>query len=386
MEEHPHSNSVDPGSTEPSTDLLSLPPELILHIFTFVGFENFRQDIQRLAVSKKWYAHARPAFLSTILLRSDKLWPVLLAMEESPMLAALKKATKHIDLVLKTDPEWWISRGQRLPRALPHWIVSCLEELASNLKDFAALRTLIIRPKGGWSLMPSSIPASFASLNQLTSLKVDLSNMVFDPSPSHHVCETISQLIPRLKVLHCRLPRICNDLLKSPPGDLQELIINIGVSAIKVEPHHCSEHFLDSYEEIRTSLETRLVQFAASMRDPKIVLLIHKNRHGRKKYAFDVIENRRLYSWFANSTMWDADGVLLPDAWISGDESDNDGGSDDGEYSDDGGYNDDDGGSSDDGRSDEEESFHPPGEETDNYRESGHTDDEEDGDNASDEE
>lgn len=76
MEEHPHTKSVEPSSTEPSTDLLSLPPELILHIFTFVGFENFRQDIRRLAVSKKWYAHARPTFLSTIHLRSDRLRPI----------------------------------------------------------------------------------------------------------------------------------------------------------------------------------------------------------------------------------------------------------------------------------------------------------------------
>lgn len=389
MEQHPHPNSIESGWTEPSTDLLSLPPELILHIFTFVGFENFRQDIGRLAVSKKWYAHARPTFLSTIRLDSNRLGPILFPMEESPTLATLDKATKHIDLVLGMDPEWCISWDQWRPIYLPHWIVSCLEKLVSNLKDFAALRTLIIRPRGRFVMMPSSILPSFASLNQLTSLKVDLSNMVFEPSLSHHSCESISQLIPRLKVLHCRLPHICNDLLKSPPGDLQELIINIGVSeSLKVEPRHCSEHFVnnyeehfpDSYEELRTSLETRLVQFAASMRDPKIVLLIHKTRHSREKYAFDAIENRRLLSWFGNSTMWDADGVLLPDAWISDDESDNDGESDDGGYSGDEGY------SGDDGGSDEGESFYAPGEESDNYRDSGHTDDEENGDNASDEE
>lgn len=300
-------------------------------------------------------------------------------MEESPTLAAFEKATKHIDLVLK--PDWSIKGNQGRPTSLHHWIISALEKLASSLKDFAALRTLTIRPKGDLAVMPSSILPSFASLNQLTSLKVDLSNMVFEPSPEHHVCESISQLIPRLKVLHCRLPCICNDLLKSPPGDIQELIINIGVSElINVEPRHCSEHFLDSYEEFRASLETRLLQFAASMRDPKIVLLIYKIRHGHKKYAFDAIENRRLLSWFGNSTIWDADGVLLPDAWISDDESDNDG------ESGDGGYSDDDGESSDDRGSDEEESFYPPGGDSDTYRDSGHTDDEEGGDDASDEE
>ncbi|KAI7787772.1 hypothetical protein LA080_014144 [Diaporthe eres] len=314
--EHSQTNSTEPASTNP---LLSLPPELLLPIFSFIGGKNFRQDVRRLAVCKMWYAYARPVLWNSLSLRMTwRLLPVVRAMGTGT-LAAAQKLTKHIDLTLRRT-------SSRLdPQDLAHSPIEDLEELASELKDFAALRTLVIRPEGhGWlySIMPIRIFSSFASLHQLTSLEMDLADMVFDPSPRPHLCESLSQLIPNLKRLRCRLPRICLDLLGSPPGDLEELIVNISPRKYaRLYSRGCSEdisHDFD-YARLRARMETGLLQFAGSMHDPKIVRLIHRLRYrGRNRYAFDAIQNRRLF--LGTSTAWDADGVLLPEDWDEGRE------------------------------------------------------------------
>lgn len=282
-------------------------------IFTFVGFENFRQDIRRLAVSKKWYTYARPILLSTLRLSSEDLEPLLLAMEGSTTLAMVQRATKHIDLVLAGRNSHEAAKGDFLTDR------TSLEELAHNLEDFAALRSLVISTRGCSTIMPGRLLPSFASLNQLTSLKVDLEPFVFERGSKHHVCESISQLLPNLEILHCRLPHVCEDLLKSPPGALKELIINISSEMDEFYSINGSDHFSSGVDKLRTSLKTCLLQFAASMRDPKIVRLIY---NFWRLHAFDAIENRRLL--FEDSTAWDADCLLLPEDWNTDDEIDND--------------------------------------------------------------
>lgn len=314
MQEHPHTNSVEPSSTRPSTNLLSLPPELLLFIFPFVGVKNFRQDVRRLAVSKKWYTYARPILLSTLRLSSEDLQPLLLATEGSTTLAAVQRATKHIDLVLAGRNSHYAAIGDFLLTDQ-----TSLEKLAHNLVDFAALRSLIISTRGHSTIMPGRLLSSFASLNQLTSLKVDLAPFLFERAPTHHVCESISQLLPNLEILHCRLPHMCEDLLKSPPGALKELIINISCETDGSYSIYDSDHFPSGADKLRTSLKTCLLQFAASMRDPKIVRLIY---NFWRLHAFDAIENRRLL--FGDSTAWDADCLLLPEDWNTDDEIDND--------------------------------------------------------------
>lgn len=317
--EHPQTDSTDL--------LLSLPPELVLAIFSFIGVKNFNQDVRRLAVCKKWYAYARPFLLSSLCLHTGRLglWPKLRALRGHATLAEAQQLTKHIDLTLKAGVDY---------NHLPFFTISELEELASKLKDFAALRTLTIRPERAMFIMPVRILSSFATLHQLTSLELDLANVAFGPSPAPHLCEYLSQLIPSLKRLRCRLPRICNDLLRSPPGDLEELIISISTEKrAGLHPRRCSMctiHDFFPYDGIRTSMETGLLQFATSMHDPKIVRLIHNIRYGdRKIYAFDAIENRRLF--LGTSTTWDADGVLLPEDWDESVESDESGESDESE-------------------------------------------------------
>lgn len=317
--EHPLTNSTKPSSTDL---LLSLPPELLLNIFSFIGVKNFRRDVRRLAVCKKWYAYARPTLLSSLYLRMERptgRFPMLRALRGGATLTAAQQLTKHIELALKA--------GNRFPdpEHLPFSTVSDLEELASKFKNFAALRTLVIRPEGSeWacSYMPVRIFSSLATLHQLTSLELDLGNAVFDPSPTPHLCEFLSQLIPNLKRLRCRLPRICNGLLGSPPGDLEELIVSISPTNGGVHTRRCSRtipHDLN-YHNLRDSMETGLLQFAASMHRPKIVRLIHGiRRGGRKMYAFDAIQNRQIF--LGTSTAWDADGVLLPEDWDESEEN-----------------------------------------------------------------
>lgn len=231
-------------------------------------------------------------------------------------LAAAQKLTEHIDLKVKeTDPSLE-------PRDLALLTNQALEELASKLKGFVALRTLVIRSEWMWGIRTQTF-SNFTTLHQLTSLEVDLRNIMFEPGPTPHLCESLSQLIPHLQRLRCRLFRICNDLLGSPPGDLEELIINISPTeegGLYCSP--CSGSLLRASNDanLQASMETGLLQFAASMHDPKVVRLIHHIQRGdRKTYAFDAIENRRLC--LGGSTAWDADGVLLPEDWEENEES-----------------------------------------------------------------
>lgn len=121
-----------------------------------------------------------------------------------------------------------------------------LDQLAPTLKDFTALRTLIIRGGRCLSIMPSRVVSSFASLSQLTSLEMGLANFPLKPYMTHHLCESINQLIPSLKSLRCKL-------LESPPGELKELIISISVSKKpKFRLEHCSGHWFYYHQKSGT--------------------------------------------------------------------------------------------------------------------------------------
>lgn len=302
---HPQTGTAKPISTDL---LFSLPPELLLPIFSFVGVEYFREDVRRLAVCKKWYAYAQPVLLGNLRLWPPKgLLPMLRATEGGPSLEAARHMTKHIDV----NVGCW-------PSAFD------LEPLASRLQDFAALRTLVIRSRvdGGFLQMSSLSSQGLSNLTvlqQLTSLEIDLEDVDLQEGGAH-LCKSISQRIPTLKRLRCRLPYICNDLLGTPPGNLEELIICIAFqNKTWFTTRHCSTGIWFCETEHRTILETRLAQFAASMREPKIVRLVHHLCTSHRTYAFDAIRKRR--SFLGQFPAWDADGVLLPEDWDEDEES-----------------------------------------------------------------
>lgn len=299
------------STTEPmSTDLLfSLPPELLLVIISFVGAENFRQDVRRLAVCKKWYAYARPVLLGHLRLCATDLLPMLHAMNYNATLVAAQQMTKHIHLN--------VSHGFAVPSTYPQ--VAGLEQLASRLKVFAALRTLIIRSSGHLLVMNSQVFSSFATLHQLASLEMDLEMVRFRQS-GPHLCKSISRLIPCLKSLRCRLPRICNNLLETPPGNLQELILVISrTKSLQFDTYECLTGFEVDDDRHRAALEAKLTQFAASMRNPKTVRLLHRFQNPRNTYAFDAIKERRFL--LGQDPAWDAHGVLLPEDWEESEQS-----------------------------------------------------------------
>lgn len=289
-----------------STDMLfSLPAELLLLIFTFVGFLNFRQDVRRLAVSKRWYPYARATLLSSLAWNTRYEWPIPLLMRKHARLAAAQQLTEHIDLTLQAE--------DRLTRSDNDWMpfnLETLEWLASALQSFTALRTLIIRSRDcQWSTIPSHVVPSFINLSQLTSLELDL---IYMDIGTDHLCQSISQLIPSLKSLRCRLPLMCEELLESQPGNLKEFIISIKKSELNpLLPFHCSRGLLALHLE-RTRLETRLLQFAASMHDPKMVRLIYRDHdRGFRTYALDAIRDKRYL--LTDTPDWDEDGVPLPE-------------------------------------------------------------------------
>lgn len=313
------------NTTEPtSTDLLlSLPPELLLLIFAFVGADNFRQDVRRLTVCKTWHTYARPVLLSSLCLhtRVIGLLPVLHALDGGENLAAAQQLTKHIDLTLRAVDHF--PMAPRLSKAT----TSALEALSGKLKKFDSLRTLSIHSEAPSGTMPCIMPirtiSSLCTLHQLTSLDLDFSNTTCIPTGILHPCEPLSQLIPSLKRLQCRLPVICNEILGSSPGNLEELIISISFRKgddPRFYPRLCSPKAgqLDHespYHKVRINLKADLLRFATSMNAPKTVRLIHNRRFGgHRVFAFEAMQNRRLR--LRSSATWDADGVVVGEDWL----------------------------------------------------------------------
>ncbi|KAI3401860.1 hypothetical protein diail_6419 [Diaporthe ilicicola] len=312
--EYPKPDSTKPGPTDL---LFSLPPELLMPKFSRVGVENFREDVRRRAVCREWYALTGPVLLGTCSLRlyASDLLPMIHGLRGRKWLAA-RQLTKHIELTIDrprlTSSEYQVTR-----------LTSRLEHLATELKGFDKLRslTIVTRPARGCFLDSHVLPG-FTALHQLTSLEIDLMDMDFE-GPRVHLCDSISQLIPNLKRLRCRLPRICNDLLQTQPGGLEELILHIGAANKQTWPSdHCSNVFAWSRDELQPGLETRLVDFVASMRKPKMVRLINNGPYDAVAVVFDAIERQWLSLDIGSG--WDADGELLSDDWDRGDQEEGD--------------------------------------------------------------
>ncbi|KAL1849368.1 hypothetical protein Daus18300_013299 [Diaporthe australafricana] len=314
------SRHQEPDSTDPSSTnlLLSLPPELLIPIFSYVGIGNFRQDVRRLAVSKEWYAFTRPILLGNLRLHTTDLRPMLRAMRGAKKLAAAQQLAKHIDLTIDSPPP-----NPQLGDKTSQTIYA-LEELSSKLKGFDVLRTLAIRSRlADDCAMSNQVFSGFVDHRHLTSLEIDLVDIRFERTPVH-LCDYISQLIPNLKRLGCRLSRICSELLATPPKDLEELVINLGASREEGDlPRHCFGKLSRSPDELRKGLVTRLVEYAATMHNPKMVRLIVGWPDYNRPFAYDAIEQQWLL--LELDSAWDADGEVVPDEWMdSSDEEDDD--------------------------------------------------------------
>ncbi|KAG8166226.1 hypothetical protein KVR01_004778 [Diaporthe batatas] len=318
--ENLQSASTNAPTDSPTAMLFSLPPELLLSIFEFVGVLNFRRDVRRLAVSKKWYPYAISTLFSSLCGNRKYMLPIFGALNKSATLAAAQQLTKHIDLPL--DVEKFDPHGPK------HWKtrydVDTLERLALVLEDFTALRTLIVRGGGGcYDQIPSHIIPGIISLGQLTSLNLDILHVEFKGT-KHHLCQSISQQIPNLKSLRCRLPHICEKLLDSPPGNIKELIISICSDGGTNLAGCCPGQVPVPRDELKARLKTQLLRFAASMCDPKIVRLIYQARwkHRPQWEAFDAVENRRVLIDLRAD--WDDGGVPITEEmelrWDSADE------------------------------------------------------------------
>lgn len=161
--------------------------------------------------------------------------------------------------------------------------------------------------------MTSQVFSGFVALHQLTSLEIDLVDIQFERTPVH-LCDSISQLIPNLKRLRCRLSRICDGILATQPRDLEELIINLSASRRDGHPpRHCSGKLSQGLDELQTGLETRLVELVANMHNPKRVRLIICWLGYGRPFVFDAIEQQ--WRILELGSAWDADGLSKSEYW-----------------------------------------------------------------------
>jgi hypothetical protein len=318
--EHARTTSTEPGSTEPPANLLfSLPPHVLWATFLFVGAENFRRDVRWLTISRRWYYYAMCTFLRHLRV-GDKNIVAMLDYTRPPLrtrlrvrLAAFQKLTKAIDLDLKLDLV--LGHDPVSPDVSRRIHLEHYDQLASTFKTFSALRALTIRSSPAISLLPPCRAiSSFAGLSQLTSLELNLMEMPYfwDPTFPFHLCEFIPQHAPNLKTLRCHFPTICEKLLEWPYGTLEELIISIRPSDyFKLYGSRSAQWstYISYYRDEQASLETEMLQFAASRGNLKVVRLIYD--YNDETHALDAMGNRRLL--LTTPPAWDEDGVLLPE-------------------------------------------------------------------------
>lgn len=205
--------------------LLDLPSEILAIILNFVGPDHFRKHAGCLAISKSWYRFARPVLLSSIHLSTATLRAGLLRSLKDPgTLAATQRYTSTVSICLDPPSPEESDDGQHV-WGLPHpgfglsQVAIDIVQLGRVLRRLRQLRSLRIYPGKEELRVESSALKTLVSLQRgLTSLDIDLANV--DYMDEEHVqrpriCESISDLMPSLVSLRCRLPYLVRILLQS---------------------------------------------------------------------------------------------------------------------------------------------------------------------------
>jgi hypothetical protein len=273
--------------------MATLPPEILLYIFEFLGFPWFAEDIDRLLISKQWYLLARRAFFRDIVLqqsglhgfldkiktgcrdrlkrihdeeginnktsRKSKITPWI--REFPTLLGDLHRYTRTLEVHVNgwsedISPPLAFKWQDRIPEnALPNEflrkrrrlnkeLVLLLKILRRMLPRLTTLR-LDVEGEHHGSLVgrPYMLPQTLMSLrhlNHLQELELDITGRWtiqtfghdFDAGEgrvSSHLCEAIAPLLLTLKRLKLRVPTLC-PLLLDPFRDPASLTENADTS------------------------------------------------------------------------------------------------------------------------------------------------------------
>ncbi|KAM7210091.1 hypothetical protein V8F06_014522 [Rhypophila decipiens] len=226
--------------------LLGLPAELLDLIFLDLDPSFFRQDLQRLTVSKHWYLHALPRLWSELMVKSTNHMRRVANKLDYDMRDRIRPVLKAVDFTL--DSEWTESRyddylycGYGRPQSPK--VRDIYASILSYLGSCTRVKSLRLRVKSGPAsrLMDHLLGYIYSKLRppcqmppgqvQVSSIEIDLAG-ASDNTWSHR-CDELSRLLPQLRRFRCCMQCICPDLIKLDwiTGDcpLEEFVISLSV-------------------------------------------------------------------------------------------------------------------------------------------------------------
>jgi hypothetical protein len=221
--------------------LLQLPPELLFHIFAYLGFEFFAQDPRRLAVSRKWHALAWKVFARDVHLTTSSLKKAtdgeLVLARIQPYIVGLSLHLEGRDVISRLWPGGCVPADSL---EFAEQVEASLTKLAAVLQQCEGVRSLAVTTRGlqRSGLVITQPLADLFSVRHLTSLEVDTVgwNLRWGLSFGAHLCRSINAALPSLRRLRCRMDSMCEALLEPPPGDapipLDDVIVNLSLAEL----------------------------------------------------------------------------------------------------------------------------------------------------------
>ncbi|KAI9888210.1 MAG: hypothetical protein M1814_001091 [Vezdaea aestivalis] len=340
--------------------LLSLPPEILLRIFDYIGSSYFRSDVSRLTVCKEWSRFARDACFRDLHVIPETLRRLLSSPYLESSLPLVKDSMEILDLELKGFEDWdSISLSQHDTQVQTVATASILDgahgravraawttELNNDLLYLASIveqsrRLCVLRIYATSELHPF-VPllerrdylfrptvCAFFSISSLTSLELDLcgTRIIQEYGEGFHICTDIAALLTTLRRLQVRMRSICADVLKPRQHcttlRLEELIINLSLSdesLLTTSTAHatCCGSSTGGFLQLKADLEKQAQVLVTQMAAPKMVRILTHILPSIQIRAFDVLTSKTVA--LSKDAEWDDKGETMEDQ-VSDEES-----------------------------------------------------------------
>jgi hypothetical protein len=312
--------------------LMQLPPELMCHIFGYLGTSFFHQDFGRLAICRYWYSLARQVLLRHLRFSIGTLLDFHRATEGDSERAEIVRHIISVDLVVHLGrywqrPEtrevmgraWELSPATLTPaeqsEARQAWdaeVNSALSRLGATLSQANRLESLSMhahpdhwlrsRPE---QYMPAEISSralsSLLSLENLRHLELDLTSCYIsqtDLTPETHYCAVIGTLLLTLESFSCRISRFCEALMDPPASDSPLRLSRFTVYAgsfddIKIfVPRRCQHVSGERRSALPGKMQAQARALVQRMKDPRQACVVTSGRRNMFLRAYDAIEDR----------------------------------------------------------------------------------------------
>lgn len=333
--------------------LEALSQEIWVNILSHVGTAYFRQDVQRLTVSRKWYNIAWPVLFQDCEFTSESLVTFLGKCKNKGFRELIQRYLQSVHLSLNgftsrrlpssspspdsSDPsvptndaetrqnawEWTGQLGDNQIK-LADILKGCKKLHSLGLLAMPEGRDLVVGLTDRPYLMSLPLWSLLGSSSNITSLIFDTGGSSIIPvikgGETSHLCAKISQMYPNLRQLRCRMNMICPEVL-TPPEDsedlpLEEVIINLRLNehdGAMGRPSQCYSRRRRVGSQLAALLEKAAKDLVPSLRNPKMVRIMYPAldmyTSDSETHCYNALtgERRRL----KETEAWDAPGEAL---------------------------------------------------------------------------